>query len=174
MERIYNLQEEGMFDFLKKKQKKQAEVMNLKAITDGKAISIEEVPDEIFSSKAMGDGVAFESSTAVIVAPCDCKVEAMSPDMNHAIGLKLYNGMEILIHIGIDTVKLEGEGFKQIAKEGMNVKEGDVLLEFDKELIRKNNLCDNVLMIITEQGNVKNYRINLGEVQKGNSIVVEW
>ena len=56
----------------------------------------------------------------------------------------------------------------------MNVKEGDVLLEFDKELIRKNNLCDNVLMIITEQGNVKNYRINLGEVQKGNSVVVEW
>ena len=165
-----------MFNFLKKKTAEHAEekITNLKAIVDGKAIPLEEVPDEIFSSKALGDGVAFEASNPVVAAPCDCTIETMNPDMKHAIGLKLENGMEVLIHVGIDTVKLQGEGFKQLAKEGMSVQEGDALLEFDKEIIKKHYLCDMVLMIITDTGNADVCRMNYGEVQKGNSIVVEW
>ena len=162
-----------MFDFLKKKQKK-VEVKNLKAVVDGKAINLEEVPDEIFSSKALGEGVAFEADSSVIVAPCDCEIQAMSDGMKHAIGLKLENGMELLIHVGIDTVKLNGAGFQQLAKEGMKVKAGDELLKFDKELIKENGLCDLVLMVITENAGTQDYQIHLGEVKKADSIVVEW
>ena len=162
-----------MFNFLKKKQKK-PEVTNLKAVVDGKAVALEEVPDEIFSSKALGDGVAFEADSSVIVAPCDCEIQAMSDGMKHAIGLKLDNGMELLIHVGIDTVKLNGAGFKQLAKEGMKVKTGDELLKFDKKLIKENGLSDLVLMIITENAGMQNYQIHLGEVKKADSVVVEW
>ena len=165
-----------MFKFLKKKQNEEtiSEVINLKAVVDGRAIPSEKVPDEIFSSKAIGDGVAFDASVPVIVAPCDCKIESMNPDMKHAIGLKLGNGMEVLIHVGVDTVKLQGEGFKQLVKEGMSVQEGEPLLEFDKEIIKKNGLCDWVIMIITEEGKTGGCRMNFGEVEKGKSIVVEW
>lgn len=164
-----------MFDFFKKKQsEKAAEVVNLKAIVDGRAISLEEVPDEIFSSKAMGDGVAFEAAQPVIVAPCDCTVETMAADMKHAVGLKVGNGMEILIHVGVDTVKLNGEGFKQLAKEGMHVHEGEPLLEFDPEIIKKNGLCGWPIMIITEGGSTSGHKMKYGEVEKGSSVVVEW
>ena len=122
----------------------------------------------------MGDGVAFEADSSVIVAPCDCEIQAMSEDMKHAIGLKLDNGMEILIHVGVDTVKLDGAGFKQLAKEGTKVKEGDALLEFDKKLIKENGLCDLVLMIITENPAIQDYQIHLGNVKKADSVVVEW
>lgn len=162
-----------MFNFFKKKAN-EPEVKNLKALVDGKAINLEEVPDEIFSSKALGDGVAFEADSSVIVAPCDCEIQAMSEDMKHAIGLKLDNGMEILIHVGVDTVKLDGAGFKQLAKEGTKVKEGDALLEFDKKLIKENGLCDLVLMIITENPAIQDYQIHLGNVKKADSVVVEW
>lgn len=164
-----------MFKFLKKNQKEEAvEVKNLKAVVSGKAVALEEVPDEVFSSKAMGNGVAFDAEDNVVVAPCDCTVEAMNADMKHAVGLKLDNGMEILIHVGVDTVKLQGEGFTQLAKEKARVKEGDALLQFDKAVIRKNGFCDLVLMIITDEGNVSDYRMNLGSVTKGSSVVVEW
>lgn len=165
-----------MFNFFKKKQSESNlnEVENLKAIVDGTAVALEEVPDEIFSSKAMGDGIAFDASSSVIVAPCDCKIETMNSDMKHAIGLKLNNGMEVLIHVGVDTVKLEGKGFKQLVKEGMNVKAGEPLLEFDKEVIKAYGLCDLVIMIITENGNVNEYKMNLGNVEKNNSVVIEW
>lgn len=159
-----------MFGIFKKKQKEEP-VKNLKAIVDGTAKSIEEVPDQIFSSKALGDGVAFEADSSVITAPCDCEIRAMSEDMKHAIGLKLSNGMEVLIHVGIDTVKLEGKGFKQLAKEGMKVKEGEPLLEFNKDVIKENGLCDLVIMILTEMAGVDNYKIHLGEVKQGTSVV---
>lgn len=165
-----------MFNFFKKKQNepKVEEVKNLKALVDGRALPLEEVPDEIFSSKAMGDGMAFDASSSVIVAPCDCKIETMNPDMKHAIGLKLNNGMEILIHVGVDTVKLNGKGFNQLVKEGVDVKAGEPLLEFDKEVIKAAGLCDWIMMIITENGNVSEYRMNFGEVQKNSTVVVEW
>lgn len=169
-----------MFHFFKKNQnekvqnEKSQEIKSLKAVVDGRAIPLEEVPDEIFSSKALGEGIAFDASEAVVAAPCDCTVAAMSPNMKHAVGLKLENGMEILIHVGVDTVKLQGEGFKQLVKEGTNVRAGEPLLEFDKEVIKRNGLCDWVLMIITDVGNAGECKLNFGEVKKGSSTVIEW
>lgn len=165
-----------MFSFFKKnnESEKSAAVNNLKAVVDGRAIPLEEVPDEIFSSKALGEGIAFDAAKPAVAAPCDCTVTAMSADMKHAVGLKLDNGMEILIHVGVDTVKLQGEGFQQLAKEGMRVREGEPLLEFDQEVIRRNGLCGWVIMLITEAGNADGFKMNYGEVKKGISIAVEW
>lgn len=160
-----------MFNFFKKKQET---VTELKAVVNGKAIALEKVPDEIFSSKALGDGIAFDAEDSVIVAPCDCTVVSMSEDMKHAIGLKLSNDMEIMIHVGVDTVKLQGEGFKQLSREGAQVKTGDPLLQFDKETIQKNGLCDFVIMVITAEGDAAGCKFNTGNVTKGDSVVAQW
>lgn len=160
-----------MFGFLKKQQDT---VTELKAIVNGKTHALDDVPDEIFSSRALGDGIAFEAEDSVIVAPCDCTVVTMSEEMKHALGLKLSNGMEILIHVGVDTVKLQGAGFKQLSREGVQVKAGGPLLQFDKEIIKENGLCDFVIMVITEKGNAGDCRFHIGDVTKGDSVVVRW
>lgn len=160
-----------MFGFFKKKQDT---VNELKAIVNGKAVPLDKVPDEIFSSKALGDGVAFEAEDSLIAAPCDCTVSSMNADMKHAVGLKLSNGMEILIHVGVDTVKLKGTGFEQLSKEGAQVKAGEPLLKFDKEIIKENGLCDLVIMVVTDNGDAGDLNFHFGRVTKGDSVVVQW
>lgn len=122
------------------------------APVEGKIINIEEVEDEMFSSKALGDGVAIEPEGEIIVAPANCKVISASENMKHAIGLQLSNDMEVLIHIGIDTVAMNGNGFELLIKEGMIVREGTPLVRFDKEKILKNGCKTTVLMIVTNPG----------------------
>ncbi|MBO5212218.1 MAG: PTS transporter subunit EIIC [Clostridia bacterium] len=103
---------------------------------NGKIVKLEDVEDEAFSQKILGDGVAIEPSEGKLFAPCDCKVESIA-DTKHAINLVTENGCEILLHIGIDTVRLNGQHFKAHIKEGDNVKQGSLLLTFDIESIKK-------------------------------------
>lgn len=162
-----------MFNVFKKNYKK--EEKSLTAIVTGEAIVLDDVPDEIFASKALGDGIAIIPQDNIIVSPCDCTVISMNENMKHACGLKLVNGLEILIHVGIDTVHLNGEGFKQFVKEGAKVKRGEPLLEFNRDIIKNNNLKDYVMIIITDLGNINNnYSMNYGSVIRNESIIVEW
>jgi glucose-specific phosphotransferase system IIA component len=141
-----------MFENLFKKSniaEKIEESSYLIAPIEGKIINIEEVEDEMFSSKALGDGVAIEPEGEIIVAPANCKVISASEKMKHAIGLQLANDMEILIHIGIDTVSMNGDGFELLIKEGTIIKEGTPLVRFNKEKILKNGCKTTVLMIVT-------------------------
>lgn len=162
-----------MFNIFKKKEEKS--VKSLKAIVSGNAIELKDVPDEIFASKALGDGIAIIPNDNIVVAPCECTVVTMNEAMKHACGLRLDNGLEILIHVGIDTVRLQGEGFKQFVKEGAVVKAGQPLLEFNRDIIKNNNLCDYVMMILTDLGKVKgNYTINYGNVINNENVVIEW
>ncbi|KPU27378.1 hypothetical protein TR13x_04670 [Caloranaerobacter sp. TR13] len=103
----------------------------------GKIINIENVPDEVFSQKMVGDGIAIEPTDGIAVAPCDGKIIQIFPT-NHAIGIETEEGLQILIHIGIDTVELKGEGFKSYVNKGDYVKAGDKLLEVDLEYLKKN------------------------------------
>lgn len=119
------------------------------APVEGKIINIEEVDDEMFSSKALGDGVAIEPEGEIIVAPANCKVISASEKMKHAIGLQLSNDMEVLIHIGINTVAMNGDGFELLIKQDTIVKEGTPLVRFNKEKILKNGCKTTVLMIVT-------------------------
>ena len=109
--------------------------IQIKSPIKGKLIDITEVKDEAFSSKALGDGMAIIPSEGKVYAPVDGEIITMI-DTNHAIGL-LSKGVEILIHIGMDTVKLGGRYFKSYVKEGDKVKAGTLLIEFEKEEVEK-------------------------------------
>ncbi|MGG7215070.1 PTS sugar transporter subunit IIA [Clostridium nigeriense] len=135
------------------------------APVEGKIINIEEVEDEMFSSKALGDGVAIEPEGEIIMAPANCKVISASEKMKHAIGLQLFNDMEILIHIGINTVAMNGDGFELLIKEGAVVKEGTPLVRFNKEKILGNGYKTTVLMIVTNLAECE----NLSYVREGTS-----
>ncbi|MDD2534915.1 MAG: beta-glucoside-specific PTS transporter subunit IIABC [Eubacteriales bacterium] len=101
----------------------------------GKIVALKDVEDEVFSSGAMGKGLAIEPAVGKVVAPCDGVVSVLFPT-GHAIGLKSTEGSEILIHIGLDTVKLNGQHFKAHVKQGDVVKVGDLLVEFDIAAIK--------------------------------------
>lgn len=100
----------------------------------GKVIALENVPDETFAAGILGLGAAVEPSEGKVIAPADGTVGTLF-DTHHAIGLNLDNGAELLIHIGINTVELNGEGFTAHVSEGDRVKKGQTLITFDKELI---------------------------------------
>lgn len=134
--------------FFKRKAKNEP-VKSLKAFISGKVISITEVNDQVFASKALGDGVAIEPSAQIVTAPCDGVISVIAGDSKHAIGMTLNNGVEILLHIGLDTVSLNGEGFRVFVKEKDKVKQGDKLLEFDKELIEGKGLETTCILVVT-------------------------
>ncbi len=102
----------------------------------GKLIPISEVPDQVFSQKMMGDGFAIEPEDGLVVAPADGKIINVFPT-KHAIGFQTVGGREILIHFGIDTVNLKGEGFETLVNEGEEVKAGQPLLRADINFIKE-------------------------------------
>ena len=103
---------------------------------EGKAVALSEVPDPIFAAGKLGEGVAVEPTGTTVVAPAAGKVAATYPS-GHAVGLKLDNGVELLVHVGLDTVNLDGEGFTVKVKKGDQVAAGDTLIEFDPAVIKK-------------------------------------
>lgn len=102
----------------------------------GKAMSLKEVPDKTFANKLLGDGIAIDPEDGVVVAPADGKISLVF-ETKHAVAIQTDSGAEILIHVGIDSVKMNGEGFKAFVKSGDIVKAGDKLLEVDLELLRE-------------------------------------
>lgn len=134
--------------FFKKKEKEEP-VKSLRAFVPGKVISITEVNDQVFSSKALGNGVAIQPTAQVVTAPCDGVISMIAEDSNHAIGMTLNNGAELLLHIGIDTVSLNGEGFHIFVKTDAKVKRGDKLMEFDKNLIESKGFETTCVLVVT-------------------------
>lgn len=133
-------------------------VFELKSCVNGDIIELKDVKDEAFSSKSLGDGLAFIPSDGIIKAPFDSIVDAL-PSSKHAIGLSLDCGIELLIHIGIDTVNLQGRGFEVLVKEGDRILQGQDLIKFDIETLIKENYDTTVIMVITNMDKVKNMNI---------------
>ena len=121
----------------------------LTAFATGHLVPIEKVPDAGFASKAMGDGVGITPTEKYITAPADGSVMMVMEATGHAIGLKLDTDMEILIHIGIDTVNMNGDGFNVLVKTGDNVKAGDKLVEIDIDKIKKAGYNPITIMAVT-------------------------
>ena len=114
----------------------------------GEVVALSEVNDPVFSSGVMGQGIAVKPSKGVVYAPADAEIAIAFPT-GHAYGLKTDNGAEILIHVGIDTVSLNGEGFEAKVSQGDRVKAGDIIGTFDSEVIAANGLDDTTMVIIT-------------------------
>lgn len=152
----------GLF---KKKEKQ------LYAIANGKSIAIENVPDEVFSTKMMGDGIAILPTDGHIYAPCDGEISMIMEHSLHAIGLVNADGMEILLHIGLDSVELMGEGFTAHVSIGDQVSKGDLLLSFDLPLFQEREINPISMLVLVEanQHEITKYYLD-EDMEKGSSI----
>ena len=137
---------------------------------DGRIVPLEEVADETFATKILGDGVAVLPSGNVLCAPMAARV-AQTFDSGHAVTLMGEDGVELLLHIGIDTVKLKGEYFDILVKEGERVAAGDALIRFDREKIKARGFDVTTPMIVS---NAYEYDLEIaahGEVAVGTPLL---
>lgn len=156
-----------MFGILKKS-------YEIAAPVDGKAVPLSGVPDPVFAQKLVGDGIAIEPTGDTIVSPVDGKL-TMIFKTNHAFGITLQNGVELLVHIGLNTVELQGNGFQRIGKEKSTVKKGEPIIKIDKKFIEGKgyNLVTSVL--ITNMKAVKDLNCIIGNyVIAGKDIVATY
>ncbi len=115
---------------------------------NGRVEPIEHAPDITFAQKMIGDGFMVMPSDGQVLAPCDCEVAFVFPT-KHAVGLKSADGMEFMLHIGVDTVKLEGKGFEAFVKDGDQVKKGDCLMTFDLAYVKEHAVSEACMIIYT-------------------------
>lgn len=142
-----------------KKNEKTAEVVTrsdadikITAPVEGKAISLKETSDQVFSSEALGKGIAVIPERGEIIAPADGTLAVLYPTL-HALGFVLDNGVELLIHIGVDTVELNGEGFCKFAEQGARVKKGEKIVSFDIDLLKAKGYDPTVMILISNTDN---------------------
>lgn len=149
-----------------------AEVSELKAFATGNVITLAEVNDGVFSAGIMGDGFAIIPENDTIYAPADAEVTVLMQESRHACGLKLANGTEILLHVGLDTVAMNGDGFEYLITEGQKVSAGTPLIKFDKRKIKEAGYVDTTVCVITEQGAWENVKFMTGVSALANKTVV--
>ncbi|CUU51091.1 PTS sugar transporter subunit IIA [Clostridium beijerinckii] len=142
------------------------------AFANGVSVDLSEVNDEVFSQKMMGEGVAIKPSEGKIYSPCDGAIAAVMRESKHAVGIRTKEGVEFLIHVGIDTVALNGEGFKLHCEEGKTVKKGELLLSFDRNFIKEKGLDDITMLVISEPKNHKVVNIYTGLDMKANEMIL--
>lgn len=162
-----------MFNFFKKKEI----AKELKAVCNGKVIPITEVKDDVFSSCMLGGGVAIQPSDALstVVAPIDGEISVVMEGSNHAVGIKVAEGFDLLIHIGIDTVSLNGEGFTSHVSMGQKVSAGDKLIQFDKNLVEAKGLCADVIIISLDNTDLPKMEYHTGtDAVAGETVVASW
>ena len=137
----------------------------------GDVVALADVNDPVFSSGAMGQGIAVKPSQGVVYAPADAEV-SIAFATGHAFGLKTTNGAEVLIHVGIDTVTMNGEGFEQKVAQGDKVKAGDVLGTFDSNKIAAAGLDDTTMVIVTNTADFSSVApVATGSVAKGDALI---
>ena len=152
-----------------------ADVKELKSILDGRVMPVTEAPDDVFSQKIMGDGLAIEPSGTVVKAPADCDVSVVMADTGHACGLTLANGIELLIHVGVDTVDMGGDGYELLVQEGQHVKAGQELIKFDPEKIKAAGHPCTTMLIVTSEGNASGITMHTGiDAKAGETPVITW
>ena len=141
---------------------KSAEVTELKAFATGDVIALKEVNDGVFSAGTMGEGFAIIPENETVYAPADATVSLLMQESRHACGLKLANGAEILLHIGIDTVAMKGDGFEYLVKEGQKVSAGTPLSICQIAEDSLTGYVDTIICVITEPGNMENIKFVTG------------
>ncbi|MBW8189408.1 phosphoenolpyruvate--protein phosphotransferase [Neiella marina] len=140
-----------------------AQVLELKAPVSGVVIPLEQVPDPVFAQKMVGEGISIDPTSQQLMAPCDGKIIQIHP-AKHAVTLLSDCGIEVLMHIGLDTVMLKGDGFSPAVAEGDQVKQGDLLIEFDADKIALAARSLMTEIIITNGDKVARYQFTSGNV----------
>ena len=146
----------------------------LLAVADGDLIPLSEVPDPVFSQKLAGDGAAIIVKGNTIVAPASGELSLIFKT-KHAFAMTLDNGLEILVHIGVDTVSLNGEGFEQLVEQGIKVKAGTPIMKIDRDFILSKGLSLATPVLITNVDSAKSITpVTSGSVVAGDNIVVNF
>ena len=140
----------------------------------GRVIPMEEIPDQVFSQGILGEGVGIEPTGNVVVAPADATVCSVMEDSRHAVGLTLDNGAELLIHVGIDTVSMNGDGFQLHVKEGDRVRLGDKLITFDPEKIKAAGHPTTTAFLVTDPGDLTPVFTTNVDAQVGKTVVIRF
>ncbi|MCM2590754.1 PTS glucose transporter subunit IIA [Rossellomorea marisflavi] len=154
-----------MFKKLFGKKEESPKTISVVAPLSGTIKSLEEVPDPVFSQKMMGDGIAIVPDNGKVVSPVDGEIMQLFPT-KHAVGIKAANGAELLIHIGLETVSMKGEGFEAHVSEGSKVQAGDPLITFDVSLVEE-KAKSTITPIILTNGD------DMGELVKKDGTKVE-
>ena len=144
-------------------------------LTNGELVNISQVPDEVFSSKMMGDGFAMKTTDGIILSPVEGTIVTVFPT-KHAVAINSVDGREVLVHLGVDTVNLKGEGFETFVEENQKVKVGDKLVKMDVDFIEKNAKSSMPIVVFTNlaegetvklvEGNAKAGELNRIEIVK--------
>ena len=143
----------------------------LLAVASGRSIDLDSVKDEVFASRMLGEGVAVEPETGVFFSPADGVIENIS-DTKHAYSIKTKDGLELLVHIGIDTVELGGEGFTPCVKKGDQVKAGDIIARADIDFINKKGYSTVTPIIVTNWDTLDSYDLFCGDVVGGETPII--
>lgn len=145
--------------------------VDFKAFLSGKTVAIEDVPDQTFAEKILGDGIAIDPTDSVLRAPVDATV-SQTMDTNHAVGLTMANGIEMLLHIGLDTVAMNGDGFEIHVKDGDRVKAGQPLITFDRDKIIAAGHPLITMLVVTDDAGYDSFRFNAERPVKAGETVV--
>lgn len=153
-----------MFGFLKRK------IREVKAPVDGQVVGLDEVDDEVFSQGLAGDGVAIKPISGTFTAPIDGVVSKIFKT-NHAYSIRSDKDLEVLVHIGLDTVALGGEGFERVAEEGATVSAGDPIIKVDLAYLSEHAKDTVTPIIITDESDVKHIEKKATIVKSGDVIM---
>jgi len=145
----------------------------LLAVSDGTALPLSSVPDEAFSSGMLGDGFAIDPVAGNIYSPASGHIDSVT-DTRHAYTIHSDDGLDILVHVGIDTVKLGGEGFISLVEPGDAVRAGDIIARVDLEHIKNRGLSAITPVLVANHDTLKHYDFKLGQVRGGKSAVMTY
>lgn len=161
-----------MFDSLKKMFEKNAKTISLKAVEDGRTIPMDEVNDQTFAQELLGPGIAIVPSNGTVVSPIDGTIATVM-DTKHAVCIQGEDGLELIVHAGLDTVELNGKYYQTYKEIGDQVKAGDVLLEFDLEEITKAGYDVTTPIVIMNLGDYKITKCLTGQQVKAGEEVIQ-
>ena len=161
-----------MFDSLKKMFERNAKIISLKAVEDGRTIPMDEVNDQTFAQELLGPGIAIVPSNGTVVSPIDGTLATVM-DTKHAVCIQGEDGLELIVHAGLDTVELNGKYYQTYKEIGDQVKAGDVLLEFDLEEIAKAGYDVTTPIVITNLGDYKITKCLTGQQVKAGEEVIQ-
>ena len=143
-----------------------------KAFLDGEVISLKDVGDGVFSEGIVGEGMAIRPRSETLIAPVSGRITMLMEDSRHAVGMTLSNGVELLLHVGVDTVDMQGDGFTYLVKNGDVVKAGTPLLTFSKEKIKAAGHPDVTVCVVTNKNGVETFAFHAGMEGKAGETVI--